>query len=211
MENNLSALFETIKPKRYKQGKVIIYEGDSVDKIYLIKSGYIKVYTEIMRDTQRIVFIYRPGEIFPLTTYLSSDNIARFFYECLTPVQLGSRKFQKKVKNNVDLGEEIIDYTRKIDHQFLQRVNDLVSDEPPRDKAVKTLLFLMKRVGSDQDKNAMDVPLDVNFFAAVCGLAPEEASQQLRLFKEKGVISGTQNIAVDSTRLKKIASKSAKI
>lgn len=201
---NLSVLFDGCKPKDFPKGEVIISEGDSVDKLYFVQSGYVKVYTLVGHGTQRVAFIYKEGEIFPVTTYLSSSNVARFFYECLTPSRLRilkSRKFEKKVKDNLIIGEEILQYTRSVDQLFLERVHELVADEGGTSKLIKALRFLIERAGSSQDKAHIDLPMSSRFLASVCGLSLEETNTHLATFKDKGILSKTHSTVIDTTKL----------
>lgn len=204
MNDDLKKLFAHGRTKKFAAGKIIIYEGDVMDKIFYLSSGFVKVYTYVGQSSQRLVFIYLAGEAFPLTTYLSSDNMARFIYESMTAVKLcvlSSRKFQKQVKGKLDIGEEIVQYTRGIDGQFLERVHSLISTEEPLSKIVETLQFLIGRAGSGSEQLKIDVPLSTKVLASLCSLDNEETAKQMDYLISKGVIVKAQNLVINRTKL----------
>ncbi len=214
MKHDLKVLFEKSRPKNLAQDMIIFDEGDNVDRIYYISSGYIKVYTQVGRGIQRIAFIYRPGEVFPLTTYLSSNNTARFIYECMTPVTLrtlSSKKFDKKVRGNLEVGEQIIQYTRTMDRQFLEQVHDLVTVRDGHSKTIKALMFLVERAGSGNGQVRINLPLDAKVLASICGLSREETSRHLNRLIKKGIIAKSQDFVIDKAKLNAMYQKSKPI
>jgi CRP-like cAMP-binding protein len=210
MQTELKNLFKNHPLKKVEKNKVIILEGDPVDKIYFIVSGYIKVYTVINSGAQRIVFIYKAGDIFPLTTYLSGSSIARFFYETMAPTQMHvmtAKKFEEKMVGNTEAGESLIRYTTKIDRQFLRRVRDIVAPMEPQDKLIRVLFFLMSKTGSGKDEVHINLPLTLRDIANMCGITREETAKHLVYLKNKGVTYNSNSFMINKTKLKALAKK----
>jgi CRP-like cAMP-binding protein len=202
--DRLQSLFQTRKKIEIPKGKIIVYEGYRVNKIYRIVSGYIKVYTVTNTGVQKILFIYKAGDVFPLATFLSSQKVARFFYEAMTPVTLQyitPIQLENKVRNNLPLGEEIIGYISDLDKQFLQRVNNMVSSKDPLSKLRSLLLFICERYNSNKNLLEIDLPLTPRVIGNMCGITTKQATQQLEFLKTKKIITIGRRIIVNRKKL----------
>jgi CRP-like cAMP-binding protein len=204
--SNLDSLFEDKKIIEASKGKIIVYEGHNVNKIYRVVQGYVKVYTIARSNVQRMIFIYQPGDIFPLTTFLSSHRVARFFYEALSPATLQyitPKQLENKLMNNLELGEEIIGYTSYLDSQFLERVNSMVSGKSPQSKVKDLLLFICDRNYPKKNIVDIDILLDSNLVASMCGISSREAELQINILKTADIISNSGGIKINPQKLKK--------
>jgi CRP-like cAMP-binding protein len=156
---------------------------------------------------QRTIFIYKPGDIFPLTTFLSSHRVARFFYEALSPTTLQyitPKQLENKLINNLELGEEIIAYTSYLDNQFLERVNSMVSDKRPQSKVKDLLLFICDRNYPKKNTVDIDILIDANLVASMCGISSKEAEQQINILKSADIISSSGGLKINRQKLKKL-------
>jgi CRP-like cAMP-binding protein len=204
--NELTKLFENSKPIEIPKGKIIVFEGHEVNKVYLIKEGYVKVYTVVGANTQRILFIYRPNDVFPLTTILSGHKVARFYYETMTPTTLlhiTPRQLEHKLLNNLPLAEEIIGYTSYLDRQFLERVNNMVSNKEAFSKLRSLLFFLCNRTGTNGNFVRLDLPLNSSVLASMSGITTKEAFRLLKLLKTEKVITQNDGFNIDIRKLLK--------
>jgi CRP-like cAMP-binding protein len=204
MQTILQELFTDKRLVSVAKGKVIVFEGHNINHIYLIASGYVKVYTIAGANLQRIPYIYKSGDIFPLTTFLSGSTIARFFYEAMTPVQvqaITSRQLENKVKDNLELGEELIRYTTRMDEQFIGRVNELISTDKPLVKIKNLLMFLVRKENTRKSIVTLDFSLTFQEIASMCGISQQEAIAQLRRLKSHGVISYSGRLTIDVEKL----------
>jgi CRP-like cAMP-binding protein len=205
--NALSALFSDKKVIEAPKGKIIVYEGHKINKIYQVTSGYVKVYTVVGANTQRILFICKAGDVFPLTTFLSGHDAARFFYETMTLSTLQyvtPKQLEHKLFNNLPLGEEIIGYTNYLDMQFIERVNNMVSSKEPLDKLKSLLIFLCNRAGAKDNIAKLDLPLNSNLIASMCGIPKKEALKQIKLLKSERIIVQNDELNIDIRKLQKL-------
>jgi CRP-like cAMP-binding protein len=200
MNREFKKLFKGQATKNLPKGDVLIYEADQVKKIYYILNGYVKVYTVVNTGAQRIVYIYKPGDVLPLTTYLSGSHIARFFYECLTPATIRSmsiKKFNEKVEGNYELGEALIQYTTSTDRQFLRRVNEMVSNSDNLSKLMLLLNFLYQKFRDDKSSPTINLPLTTKDIASMSGLNQEETVKLIRKIKSKGISFSSSGLVID--------------
>ena len=204
----MEKLFEGIPVRKFRKGQILIYEGDPVENIYMLMSGYVKVSNLLANGSQRTIIIYKPGDAFPLTSFLSGEGVARYFYECMTDVEVLAKsqaEFQDMIKGNHELGEQLITYTYRMSQQFIERIETL-SAQSARSKIISLFGYLAKRVGEpDKAKINLKVPLTSQEVADMCGLTRETASLQIIRLKKEGVISGRRQLSLDKAKLKKLA------
>lgn len=200
-------LFTKLPIRKFRKGQILIYEGDIIRNIYYIETGYVKVSNILHNGSQRTIIIYKPGEAFPLTSFLSGEGVARFFYECMTDVEVRSRPqadFQKLIKGNLQVGEELILYTNKMSEQYVERIETL-SAQSARSKVVSLLGYLAKKTGAaNNGKVKINVPLTTQDIADMCSLTRETASLQLIKLKKEGLLSGRRFLIIDKAKLKKL-------
>jgi len=174
----------------------------------MLMSGYVKVSNLLANGSQRTIIIYKPGDAFPLTSFLSGEGVARYFYECMTDVEVLAKsqaEFQDMIKGNHELGEQLITYTYRMSQQFIERIETL-SAQSARSKIISLFGYLAKRVGEpDKAKINLKVPLTSQEVADMCGLTRETASLQIIRLKKEGVISGRRQLSLDKAKLKKLA------
>lgn len=205
----IADLFENGRHRQLPKGQVVIYEGDPTSNLYYIVSGYVKVYNISNTGTVRIIFIYGPSDVFPLTSYLSGSGVARYFYECMTEVELrilSNEEMRDKLVNNIEVGEALIGYSNTVNQQFLQRI-DVLSVNDARRKVIALLAFLVEKVGTPGDLSRIEVPLTQQDIANLCGLTRETASAQILRLKKQGIISGSKKLIVNKKKINKLKPK----
>ena len=203
---DIQSLFTGNVLRKLPRGQIIIYEGDPIESLYFIVKGYVKVYSILMSGSERTIFIYGPGDLFPFTSYLTSSASARYFYECMTEVEVYAdtpSNFEKKVRGDFAMGEALINYTTSVSQQFLTRI-DVLSVNDARRKVIALLAFLISKAGEGGDLVRICIPLTTQEIANMSGLTRETASVQLSRLRKAGVISGTRILMVNVPKLEKL-------
>jgi CRP-like cAMP-binding protein len=206
----LKSLFAGTKITNLPKSIIIIHEGDPADKLHYIISGYIKVYAVVSSGEQRIIFLYGPGDIFPLTTYLSGSNIAMFYYETMSTTQLqilNSKQFESKVEGNIEVAEVIMRYAIKTHGLFIKRMTEMVSSASPTTKVIDTLIYLVKKFGGDKNQTNIEMPINTREFAGLCGLGREDVLSQLKPLRALGVALKADKLTINPVEFKKAKTK----
>lgn len=201
-------VFAGLPSHKLNKGQILIYEGDSISNIYMLVDGFVKVFTINVTGNQRTIIVYAPGEFFPLASFLSGYGSARYFYECMTDVELKTmpqQAFQDKIKDNLAIGEKLITYSYEMSNQFVERIETL-SAHSARQKVAALLHYLAGKTGEPANgKTRLKLPLTSQDIAEMCGLTRETASMQLQRMKKEGVISGRRNLVINDSKLAKLA------
>lgn len=130
MNEVIQQLFVNGRVRRLPRGQIVIYEGDPVTNLYFLAAGYVKVYSILASGSERIIFIYGPGDMFPITSYLSGAGVTRYFYECLTEAEMrliAPEYLRNKIKDNLELGEALMQYANFMNQQFVARIDMLAA------------------------------------------------------------------------------------
>lgn len=204
----MERLFKDLPVRKLSKSQIIIYEGDSINNIFWLASGYVKVSNILVDGTQRTIFIYAPGDAFPLTSFLSGAGVARYFYECMSDVEIKvmpQAEFQRLIKGNLAIGEELIAYTYRLNMQFVDRIETL-SARSARHKVAALLKYLAERVGAEHGgKIRLEISLTTQEIANMCGLTRETTSVQLIKLKKAGIIDGRRHLIIDRQKIMKLA------
>jgi CRP/FNR family cyclic AMP-dependent transcriptional regulator len=208
MQDPIQKTFNTAPAKIFRKKQILIYEGDPLSNIYYLAKGYVKVYNVLSSGAERVIFIYNPGDVFPMNSYLSRTASARYFYECLSDVEarlLPAERLAQYIKDNVQLGEALIKYTLDMNQLFLQRIDDL-GVSGAKSKVVSLLSFLASRTSDTSVKRlTLDIPLRVQDVADMCGLTRETATIQLGELRDEGILDGHKKMTVDLIKLSKFS------
>jgi CRP/FNR family transcriptional regulator len=203
----MEEIFDGVPERKLHKGQILIYEGDAVRNIYRLMKGYVKVSYIQPNGSHRTIIIYGPEDLFPLVSFLSGSGITRYFYECMTNVELQvmpHQSFQDKIRGDLELGEKLITYSYTISLQFAERI-EVLSAHSSRHKVASLLSYLAAKTGrDDKGQVRLDIPLTSQSIADMCGLTRETASVQLQQLKEEGVISGRRNLSLDMRKLDKL-------
>lgn len=109
------------KPARkYRKGTTLFYEGDPTDKIYFIKSGFIKLYRVSKKGRDAVIYLYGPGSILGLRALTAKDRILRHSADTLTECEINSITRDEYIEILSENPENIIDLM----HMFIQRLNN---------------------------------------------------------------------------------------
>lgn len=210
----IQALFANSSARVLPRRQIVVYEGDKIESLYCIESGYVKVYSAIGEAEQRVIFICGPGDVFPIIGYLAG-GIALYFYETMTDAKLrtvAADRFEHRLRGNFELGEALIRYSTSLNKQFLERINMLTVGSAKR-KLTSLLVFLANKAGSathqtvhgsGSELRRIDIPLTTQEIADMCGLTRETTSLQLNRLRRDGILSGSSYLVVDITKLEKV-------
>jgi len=203
----MEAIFKDQPSRKLNKGQILIYEGDVVTNIYFLIQGYVKVSSINVNGSPKTIIIYAPGETFPLVSFLSGQGITAYSYECMTEVELKvmpHQLFQKIIKGNLELGEQLISYAYQMSLQFAERI-EMLSAQNARHKIAALLNYLAAKTGVvSNSKTRLSLPLTSQEIADMCGLTRETASVQSQKLTKEGIISGRRYLTIDDRRLAEV-------
>ncbi len=209
---------KTGKEIHYKKNGIIIRPEDPPTGVYLVKKGYIRIYSITQDGTIKIHILYKPGDVFPLTWALINEQ-KKLYYEAMNDTVLYRMKKDKfldviRFTHNFTL---ILLKMITVDFSvFSDRVDDLeISKTYPR--IVSCLLFLAKHYGQSlqpkegctADSCLIEAPVTQQDVANFSSMTRETASREISVLEKKKIISYKDHLIVINS-LKKLNNEMAK-
>jgi CRP-like cAMP-binding protein len=206
---NTALLFKSPQVRSYPKGQILLYQGEQSRDIYLIKSGFVKVYDISSKGDEKILLILGPGDIFPLIWSFTGPTSAHYFYEtheeCEVAVQ-SRKEFIDTISERHDLALELLEYFVNRTQELMNRI-EAIEATSALHKISQVLLYLAKSNGEKLGvgKYSINPTLTHQNIANLSGLTRETTSLQLKELEEKGVVqNGQDSLVVFAKKLEKL-------
>lgn len=195
-----------IREKVIRKEQIILYQGEAVFGVHVIKKGMVRAYTILGNGNEVNVAIYGPGDYFPIETAYETSPATLFYYEALTDCTVtieSNEDFQQKRLTDV---ETIKGDSRRYVGALLH-VNAL-GQATAYDKLGHTLRYLAMRFGIETSGKGylrIDLKLTQQDLANLCTMSRETVSIELaKLKSEQVVMEKAKLYTVNLPRLNKV-------
>lgn len=188
--NEFEMFYKQFSTRVYKIGEVIIRADDNPQGIFCLTKGYVRQYTISKTGIELTLQILKPITYFPLIWAINgAPNI--YFYEALTPVEVGRAPKEKVISFIKDKPSIILELMSKLLEDYaetLSRIEHLVFSDAYR-RVISVLLYIAKHFG---EKNNNVVVVNHRFtqqnIATLVGVTRETASIEIGILEKKGLI-----------------------
>lgn len=187
--NKVERFFSTYKLEEIKKGEIIIRAFENQNKVYFLSEGSVKMYSISKNGKEFILNTFKPVSFFPMSLAVNNgENL--YFYETLTPVKVRIAPFKKVVnflKENPDVMFDLLQRLYKgIDGLLIKM--DFAMTTDAKSRIIVELITQAKRFGDGKNKR-YELNISISSLATNVGLARETVSRQLKILKQKGLIS----------------------
>ncbi len=197
--NYLKTFLDRQQVRKFKKGEIIIFQGEAPRYAYAVKSGTVKAYNLSVNGDEKPVAFYTADNIFPATWIYGKVPSAIYYYEAFTP----------EVEVYIIDKQTLVKFIKKSPELLYQELDRLLSDQlggsmrlnalqhsRASDKLIYTLHYLALTHGNAQEKNTIEITLDLTHqdFANLTGLTRETAATELNKLKKQGIISYGKNM-----------------
>jgi len=144
---SIADLFNDLPYRHFPHRQMILYQGDYIDRIYYIISGYVRMYNITPKGNERILAILGPGESLPL---IQSEH-AEYFYDAFTEVEAAYSSYDQIVERFM-ADEGYMEVARIAGVKLMQRMMeqmDMLATDSALDKVESALRFLAKYYGDE--------------------------------------------------------------
>lgn len=149
-------------PINIKKGTILFNEGQTLDNLYFIKEGFVKLYRLSDEGREAIIYLYGPGQILGIRALTSEDESAKHYAEAITNLKILTIS-RKDYIETVSLNPQ---YLVDLLHIFIDRLNyteERLKGFVLTDTTTRVALFLSdcaERFG-EKKNNAIELPLDL--------------------------------------------------
>lgn len=186
--------------RKYKKGQIIFFEGDVLDKFYIINRGKIKIYKYTKEGKEQILYILSEGDFMGYLNLLKKSKV-EFNAEALEDVGvciLTKDDFDSILKKTPEISLKILENL----HDRIVSLEDLVQRLSTKDieaRIAGLLVSFAKDFGEKQEnKIIIDLPLSREEMANYIGVTRETISRKLTSMQDDGIIEliGNKKVAI---------------
>ena len=178
------ALEAHAQQQTHSKGKILFIHGDTAERFYFIKNGWVKLFRETLDGTQAVVDILPAGHIFGETS-IFEDDIYPYSAEVAEPAEIISLPIfdlKTEIENNNKLALGMLSsmarYRRQQDKEIEHRS---IQNAPQR------IGCFLLRLTNQNETGAVTIhlPYDKTLVASRLGMQPETFSRALAKLREQ--------------------------
>lgn len=183
-----SSFWNTVKQygysSRIEKGRVLFLNDETAERIYVIKSGWVRLYRETLDGAQATIDLVGNSSCFGETS-LFNDDRHTYSAESAEDCELISLPFSL-IKNELfsnqnfvlsilsAIAKQSLQQTREIEHRTLQTAPQRIG------------CFILRMVDAEQKNDlTIHLPYDKSLIASRLGMQPETFSRALKKLKDE--------------------------
>jgi len=206
----VQAFFDSYPKRTYPKDQIVIFGGESPDKIFYILSGRISQYDISYRGEEVVVNIFKAPAFFPMSWAINKTPNSYFFKaeeESLVHVAPYD-DVVAFIKANPDVMFDLLSRVYRGVDGVLARTVHLMSGSA-RSRLVYELVVEADRFGHKLSKDVYELHISEVDLSSHSGLARETISREIKHLKDKGHVEMRDGhiIVLNLTALKEYLSK----
>jgi CRP-like cAMP-binding protein len=197
MNSLIDILRTTSQIRLFKKGSAILFQGEIPRKAFIIRDGVVRAYTVKTSGEESTIALFTKDDIFPLSWLLDTTSNSLFYFEAVSDVRVMSVSkddFNKIVSKSTEKLTEMLHYVNEQYTAMLVRITGL-SQSRAIEKISFTFYYLLFRYGTETPTGMHQIDLKLNhlMIANLTGLTRESTTTNLKVLKEKGIITYTRS------------------
>ncbi|SRR6266567_6676033 len=188
----LGKLVSGARIKRYPKNQMLLYGGDSISDLYVLRKGVAKMYDIDQKGNEKVLHILKPPCIMPLTSFGTSGQTNEWFYGAITDCEVYSVSYseaERRVAADCKLAAYLMRHTASEMHELLIRVSSLGKSDA-QGKLAHVLTFLAVRHASEHygGWRRVSFPVGHQLLADMIGMTRESTALGLKRLREHHII-----------------------
>lgn len=190
----LESFFSAYKKQQYRKGEILVRADDDPAGIFYLAEGQVKMYLISQKGDEVVLNIFRPTAFFPMSWAINHSK-NHYYYEAMTEVTL--RRAPREdviafIKSNPDITYNLLGRLFSGVDGMLNRMAYLMSGSANA-RLISELIISAKRFGYTSPDGSVIVTLTEKDLGTQTGLTRETISREMRVLKEKGIVSFRKN------------------
>jgi len=190
----IDEFFLKYKQQKYKKGEILVMAGDDPSGIFYLKEGVVKKYAISSKGDEMIVNVFKAISFFPMSWAINKTSNA-YFYEALTNLNVYRAPHDvvnNFIKHEPDVMYDLLSRVYRGTEGILTRMTYLMSGNA-NGRLITELIIQAKRFGKKKE-NGIEVKTSEKDIAAQSGMTRETVSREMRVLKDKGLVTFSKNI-----------------
>ena len=188
----LGKLVSGARIKRYPKSQILLYGGDSITDMYILKKGVAKMYDIDHKGNEKVLHILKPPCIMPLTSFGKSGQTNEWFYGSITDCEVYSVSYgeaEGRVAADCKLATYFMRHTASEMHELLIRLSSLGKSDA-QGKLAHVLTFLAVCHASERHGGwrCVSFPVGHQLLADMIGMTRESTAISMKRLREQNII-----------------------
>lgn len=186
----IRAMFKFGRLERFRRGEIIFGMDPSPAGVYLIESGFVKLYSITPQGDENVLVILGKGEIFPFVwAYLSFPTELYGETICETKLWRVSRERYTVFAQSNAAGGYALARQMALQFQIFNCRLENLEFKHSHERVAYRILFLANRFGKQQGSDILiDAPITQELLAQTINLTRESVSRELNKLRRIGAI-----------------------
>lgn len=213
-DQQLLRIADLIIHKGYRKGELLIFEGESVNSLFIINKGQTKAFRNTQDGREQILYLFSEGDFFGERSLLR-DEVSNYSVEALEETHIcliHKHDFQVLLKEHPDIALKIMEeLCRRLDR--LENTVETMGTRTVEARVSSVLLEFADKYGKPHPRGIMiELPLSREGIANYIGLTRETVSRKMSLLQDEGVIEMNGNkkvLLLDRSALERAADRAS--
>lgn len=192
MPTALRKVLKTARLKSVPKSQIVLYKGDELHDVYLVKSGAIKIYDIDDQGNEKILHIIKSPSLLPFVFFSGDDSLTNWFYGALTDCELYTiphAQLKQAMEKDSDLTFLLMNNFAMDMHELLVRLSSLGKTQV-RDKLYAALRFLLVHHSSRRRGGwwRVNFPVNQQLLADLSGVTRESTAMAMKELHDQKII-----------------------
>lgn len=196
-EANIQAFLKAGRICRYGKGRHIFMQGDEADRLFVVLSGWVKLYRETTEGDEAVVALFTRGDVFGEAAIFGNAGYP-FSAEAAEEtrlIEIPSAVLREQAKGNHEVMARIMNsMSREMRNLQMENEHLALMSAPQR----VGCLLLQLSSGMIGKGGTFSFPYDKSLAASRLGMKAETFSRALAQLKPVGVTVNGPEVAIDS-------------
>lgn len=190
-ESELQAVAPLFAERKYKKGSILFFEGDAGNDMYIIKSGFVKIY-QLADDKEITLALFREGDFFGEMALIQKDLLRSATAETMESSVLyiiNRTAFQHFLEHSPKLCLKLLEFTMQRLRKANEQIHDLTFLDV-RSRIIKNIHRLSEDYGKPIPGGLLiDLKLTHQQLANLVGTVRESVTKVLQELQDSNIIS----------------------
>lgn len=193
MQKKINDFFSQFKKLKYTRGEILVRADDDPQGIYFVLNGEVKMYSISSEGEESVLTIFKESSFFPMSWAIT--NISnKYYYEALTTLDVIRAPADQVIifiKQNPDVLYDLLTRVYEGIDGLSERLVYLMSGSA-YERLILEILINLKRFGKKIEINnvpSWEIVISEMDLAAQTGLTRETVSRELKILKDKKIVS----------------------
>lgn len=192
LQEVLDQLIRNARLSSYSKGEVILRTDRTPPAVFMVKEGYVKVYSITEAGEENLHIIYGPDTIFPLI-WAFTGRLRQVFYEAMGDVTLyriGKDDFLLFLEGNPTAMKSILHRLIEMFNVYADRIDNLEYTKAST-RVARRLFLLTQRFGKvlPNKQIYIEAPVRHHDLANSLNLSRETVSREMEKLEKNGLVT----------------------